>query len=357
MTNSCCPSKQPKKSPCSAQSGCSSSKKGFDLILHGSASIIIATLIISGLGIDLPYIDTLASKLIELFKTMWWGVALGIITAGLMNEIPKEYFTHIMGRGTSGKDIFKAALAGVLLDICNHGILLMASKLYERGLSAAQVMTFLIASPWNSLTLTFILISLIGWYWTLIFTLASMLIAFISGLVYLYLTKRDLLPHNPHTVDVPQDFNIKADMKARLSGWRPSLSWAKKIAHDGWHEGQMIIRWILFGTLLAAALSTFTPEHMFESYLGPTILGLFVTLVIATIIEVCSEGSAPIAAEIMHNGGAAGNGFTFLMAGVSTDYTEIMVVREFTKSWRIALSLPLITVPQIIIIAIIMNIA
>ena len=53
--------------------------------------------------------------------------------------------------------------------------------------------------------------------------------------------------------------------------------------------------------------------------------------------------------------GAPGNSFAFLMTGVSTDYAEIMVLREATKSWRIALFLPLLTVPQVILIAWLMN--
>ncbi len=117
----------------------------------------------------------------------------------------------------------------------------------------------------------------------------------------------------------------------------------------------MIIRWILFGAVIAAAMRAYIPADIFTHWFGPTLLGLGITMIAATIIEVCSEGSAPIAAEIMNTGGAKGNGFAFLMAGVSTDYTEILVVREFTKSWAIALSLPLITVPQIIILGLIFN--
>jgi len=43
------------------------------------------------------------------------------------------------------------------------------------------------------------------------------------------------------------------------------------------------------------------------------------------------------------------------MTGVATDYTEVMVLRETTGSWRIALFLPLITVPQVLAIAWLMN--
>ena len=74
-----------------------------------------------------------------------------------------------------------------------------------------------------------------------------------------------------------------------------------------------------------------------------------------TLIEVCSEGSTPIGADLVTRAAAPGNGFAFLMAGVSTDYTEMMVLRDMTKSWKIALSLPLLTVPQILVLGWIMN--
>jgi len=43
------------------------------------------------------------------------------------------------------------------------------------------------------------------------------------------------------------------------------------------------------------------------------------------------------------------------MAGVATDYTEIMSIRDTTRSSRIALFLPLVTVPQVILIGAVLN--
>ncbi|MFT6265302.1 MAG: hypothetical protein ACJAWS_001450 [Oleiphilaceae bacterium] len=43
------------------------------------------------------------------------------------------------------------------------------------------------------------------------------------------------------------------------------------------------------------------------------------------------------------------------MTGVATDYTEVMVIKDSMKSWKIALFLPLLTVPQVIVVAIILN--
>lgn len=57
----------------------------------------------------------------------------------------------------------------------------------------------------------------------------------------------------------------------------------------------------------------------------------------------------------MNRAGAPGNSFTFLLAGVASDYTEIMVLREATGSTKIALMLPAICVPQVLLIGWVLN--
>jgi uncharacterized membrane protein YraQ (UPF0718 family) len=72
-------------------------------------------------------------------------------------------------------------------------------------------------------------------------------------------------------------------------------------------------------------------------------------------MEVCSEGSTLIAADLLTRAKAPGNSFSFLMTGVSANYTEIIVLKDTTKSWKISLFLPLLTVPQVVMIARLMN--
>ncbi len=332
-------------------------KAKFDYILYGSSGIIAGTLALYFAGIDLPYLPVFADTVIEVLGAMWWGIALGIIVVGFMGVIPKEYFNALLGRGDTMGGVLRATAAGLLLDLCNHGILLIGAKLYERGASIAQVMAFLIASPWNSLSLTIILVALIGLKWTLVFVVGSAVIAIITGFVYLQLIKFGVLPDNPNKVDLPQDFSIIDDARQRLKDFKPSTKFFVDVTKNGWGDAKMLLRWLLLGVIIAAAIRAFVPPDIFADWFGPTLFGLFLTLVASTIIEVCSEGSAPIASELLHQANAPGNGFTFLMAGASTDYTEIMIVREATKSWAIALSLPLITVPQIVLIGYLMNIA
>ena len=330
-------------------------KSSFDFVLYGSSGIILLSLALYPFMPHIQPLHDFAYAVIDLLRTMWWGIVLGIIFISFMSKIPRRYFSAVLGRGDTFGGILRATVAGLFLDLCSHGIVMVGAKLYERGASLAQVMAFLIASPWNSLSLTIILIALIGLKWTLIYIAGSALIALITGLIYQKLTARGVFPENPNTTFIPEGFSITKDAKMRLSDFQPSLGFFKETLSSGLHEAKLLLRWLLLGVIMAAAIRTFFPTELFHEWFGPTFLGLIITLAATTIIEVCSEGSAPIASEIVNRAGAPGNGFAFLMAGVSTDYTEIMIIREFSKSWMIALSLPLITVPQVLLMGYIMN--
>ncbi len=332
----------------------------FDPILHGSITVIAVVLTLAFLNIPIPFIQTeihhFAHAIIDFLKTMWWGVAAGIFFVGIMNKIPRHYFNAMMGDGKSVQGILRAAAAGVVLDLCSHGILMVGAKLYERGISYAQLLTFLIASPWNSFSLTLILIALIGLKWTLLYIAASMGIAIITGLIVMVLTNKGMLPDNPHTQNAPENFNFKHEAIKDLKSIKLSPQFFISIVKDSTHELKILLKWLLMGVIIAAAIRAFVPADFFQTWFGPGIIGLILTIIATTFIEVCSEGSAPIASEIVNGAGAAGNGFAFLMAGVATDYTEIMVLKETTKSWKLALILPILTVPQVLVIGYIMNI-
>jgi uncharacterized membrane protein YraQ (UPF0718 family) len=83
----------------------------------------------------------------ELFNQMWWGIVLGIVFVGILARVPRELVMGILGRDRGLSGLFRATCAGVLLDLCSHGILAVGMKLYERGASIGQVMAFLLAAP------------------------------------------------------------------------------------------------------------------------------------------------------------------------------------------------------------------
>lgn len=329
------------------------------LIICGAlvgAAYLAGTFFAEGLTAYTP-LHHFAHGVVEFVNTMWWGVLAGIAFLGILSVTPRDFIMAALGTGKGLRGIIRATMAGVLLDLCSHGILMVGTKLYERGASLGQMMAFLIASPWNSFSMTIILFTLVGVQWTLVFIALSLVIAVVSGLIFEGLVKAKILPANPNHPAINPDFRFWREAKAGLAQtkWSPSLF--RRMIVAGIRESRMVMRWLLFGIVLAAALRTFLSPDDFAQYFGPTMLGLGATVMFATILEVCSEGSAPIAADLFNRGGAIGNAFAFLMAGVSTDYTEVMVLKDATKSWKIALFLPLVTLPQIILLAFFLNMA
>ncbi|WP_321397691.1 permease [Emcibacter sp.] len=335
-------------------------KSRIDYLLWGSLSLTVLLYLgywfFSGDLAGHNWLVTLAHSVFDLMNTVWWGLLLGLVMVAVLSEIPREFVIAILGRRNGLGGILRATLGGVLLDLCSHGILMVGAKLYERGASIGQVIAFLVASPWNSFSLTLILVALIGLKWTLAFIFLSLLIAVVTGYIFDRLVARGVLPENPNSIDLPDGFEFWPEARKGLAATTFDLAFFRDMAIKGVKESRMVLRWIFFGILLASLVRAFVDTGSFQTYFGPTLAGLGLTVIAATIIEVCSEGSTPIAADLVTRAGAPGNGFAFLMAGVATDYTEIMILRETTKSWKIALFLPLISLPQTIFIAWLINV-
>jgi hypothetical protein len=115
----------------------------------------------------------------------------------------------------------------------------------------------------------------------------------------------------------------------------------------------MVLGWVQLGLMLSAVAGGLIPHHVFERFFGPSPGGLMLTLGFATVVEVCSEGSAPLAYEMYRHTGALGNAFAFLMGGVVTDYTELAamwtVVGRRTVLWMLAVTLPLVILTGLIL--------
>lgn len=363
--SSCCTSaSQPASSCCGSGAeeagGCCAPADAnkVDWLLWGCGSAVVlgyAGFLLLGHSADsVPWLATMLHTSHEMVNAMWWGILSAAFFVGLLGRIPRELVMSVLGKGGTKRGIFRATMAGLLLDLCNHGILMVAMKLYERGASIGQVMAFLIASPWNSLTLTLILIGLIGLKWTLLFIAGSLLIAWVSGWIFDRLVASGTLPANPHQDGYAQ----VAFLPVLKSVWKEhdwSLPSLLRMFWQGLKESKMVLRWVFFGVVLVALVRAFVPPEAFSVWFGASLGGLVATLIATTVIEVCSEGSSPIAADLVTRAAAPGNAFTFLMAGAATDYTEIMALQNTTRSWKIALFLPLVTVPQVLFIGWLMN--
>ena len=175
---------------------------------------------------------TMVDTVHHMLGAMWWGVLAGALFIGVLSKIPREFIMSLLGQGGTMTGLFRAAGAGVLLDLCSHGILMVGAKLYERGASAGQIIAFLLASPWNSLSLTLVLIGLIGVKWTLLFIVLSMVVALITGWLFDRLVNRGVLPSNPNATSLSSDFRFWPEARKRLASTRFDGAFFKSRAHS-----------------------------------------------------------------------------------------------------------------------------
>jgi uncharacterized membrane protein YraQ (UPF0718 family) len=191
-----------------------------DKLLWGSLGVIVFSHAVGLFGRDflvLSQRQVFVDSITQTMDLIWMSILMGMVMVALLSRVPRAFVMHILGHKAGMQGMMRAALGGVLLDLCNHGILIVGRKLYERGASLGQMMAFLIASPWNSFSLLFILIALLGFGWAMAFTFLSMVIGVTTGLLFDSFVRRGVLPTNPHRTELSEEFNFLTDSKALLS--------------------------------------------------------------------------------------------------------------------------------------------
>jgi uncharacterized membrane protein YraQ (UPF0718 family) len=192
--------------------------------------------------------------------------------------------------------------------------------------------------------------------------LSALIIALTTGIIYQKLEKKGFVECDKCILgednNVLKDFSIIRDIKRRWRGYnftaKNNVESIKGTLRGSWALTKMVMWWLIIGMFMASIAKAYIPHDLFITYMGPTMLGLVVTLFFATIIEVCSEGSSPLAFEIYSQTKAFGNSTVFLLSGVVTDYTEIGLIWA-NIGRKAALWLPIVTVPQALMLGYLYN--
>lgn len=316
--------------------------------------ISTAAAILFALGWIVPPLRPFQTSFLSYLKMIWWALLLGFLLAGVIERyVPSEYISKILA-GRRKRTILYSTFLGLVMSACSHGILAIGMELHKKGASGPAVISFLLGSPWANLPVTILLVSLFKLKGLLIIG-SAIFVALSTGLIFQGLDRLGWIERNKNTLAIDQGFSIRDDIKSRWHNRaRPKGAGHLLVLKGAWHLANMILWWILLGIVIASLIGAFVPHDFFQSYLGPTLTGLLLTLVAATVIEICSEGSAPLAFEIYRQTGALGNTFVFLMGGFVTDYTEVGLVWK-QLGWKTAVWMVLVTVPQVVLIGWLLN--
>jgi len=317
---------------------------------------IIAVCIVSYF---IPLLEPFRESFFMYLRRIWWAILLGLALGGVIDRfVPREYVSHVLAQPKK-RTIFYSVILGFFMSACSHGILALSIELHKKGASNPAVIAFLLASPWANFPLTIMLIGFFGLAKALYIIGSAIVIAIVTGFIYQFLETKNLIEINKNITGNEEGFSLLGDLKGKFKSYSFT---SKRIKEDlkGIFSGSislanMVLWWLLIGMALASVAAAYIPQNIFQNYMGPTALGLLVTLVVATILEVCSEGTAPLAFEIYRQTAALGNAFVFLMAGVVTDYTEIGLL-WVNVGKKVAIWLPIIAVPQVVALGILANV-
>jgi len=310
-------------------------KEPLYLLLILSFSLILLNYFLNKSGIIIlnPFID----KFLGYLGKSWWAILLGILIGGIIQVfVPEKIIANLLARGKGS--VFLAVILGFFASACSHGILAITVSLYKKGASTASTLAFLLAAPWANLAITLLLFSFFKIN-ALFIIFGALGIALISGLIFEFLEKRGII-----------EGKIKDGQDVKFENYKKNsfITNLKYVLEEGLVLAKGVIWWVLLGFLFASLLGAYLPDKFMQMFFGPNLLGLFLTLISASLIEVCSEGSAPLAFELYEKTKAFGNAFVFLQAGVVTDFTEIGIVTQNIGK-KAALAMVLVSTPLVLL--------
>lgn len=234
-----------------------------------------------------------------------WLLA-GAALAGVLHVLLPEGFVerHLAGRW----GVLKSVVLGIPLPLCSCSVIPTGIGLRADGASRGATVGFLIATPQTGVDSIAVSAGLLGWP----FAIAKVIAALITGVVGGLLTEQ--LPEVPEQIEPTREHADRT--------WRGGLAHTIDLV-------RMIWRWLVFGVLLSAVLTTFVPPSAFDSLAGEGLIaGFLVALLISLPLYVCATASVPIAAALIHAGLPTGAAMVFLMAGPATNLATLGAVKR-----------------------------
>jgi uncharacterized membrane protein YraQ (UPF0718 family) len=203
-----------------------------------------------------------------------------------------------------------AGLAGVLLPICECGSVPVARRLIHRGLDPSSAFTFMLAAPVVNpvvIASTFYAFRGRDTLWTMVLgrTGLGLVVAMAVGWAMGALGKEQVLR--------PLD---EADREQSLEVGKPEPRWRRFFVHLA-DDFLFMGGYLLLGASVAAMVQTFLPQGLLERIGGAPVVDVVLMMVIASLLSLCSESDAFIAASFTQFG--ASSQLAFLVFGPMVD--------------------------------------
>ncbi len=281
----------------------------------------------SKLGDVLHFFVEDTTKIFALLIIMIYLIA--IVRASLDIERVRDYL--------AGKHRFTGYLLGsifgAITPFCSCSSIPVFLGFTSAGIPLGITMAFLITSPLINEVAVLLLVSLLGWKFTVLYVLIGISVGMLGGLFL------DVIKAERWLVSFAADALKQGSINQKESPTRTqevkklSLQERHQFAKDETSEifGR-VWKWVFIGVGLGAALHGFVPEGWIEAYLGDRQWWSVPAAVLLGIpLYSNATGVIPVMESLIMNGLPIGTTLAFCMSTVAASFPEFILLKQVMK--------------------------
>ncbi len=263
---------------------------------------------------------------------------LGFTIAGVLSvAVSRERVERNLG-GTRFWAVIKASFFGVPLPLCSCSVIPVAASLKRHGAGRGAVMAFLLSTPQTGADSILATYGMLG----LVMAVFRPLAAFVTGLLGGFLVNLLPEPDSDTASDAPAPACCAAQPEAPAAPARPA--WQRALWHGFIQLPGDIGGALLVGILLAAAVVTFMPDHIFDRLAGGGFTTMLLMMLVGIPLYVCATASIPIAAALVLKGISPGAALVFLITGPATNAATLATLTRMLGKGAVAVYLATVAV-------------
>lgn len=279
------------------------------------------------------------TKIYALLMIMIYFIAL--LRASLNVERVRDY---LAGKNR-GIGYLLGSSFGAITPFCSCSSIPVFLGFTSAGIPVGITMSFLLTSPLINEVAVLLLMSLLGWKFTLLYIVVGMTVGILGGMFldaikaerWLQSFAAKALENGQKNQSATNNTSSEnSQIHSPINSQALSFSERHRFAKDETLEiFARVWKWVIIGVGLGAALHGFVPDGWIEQYLGD---GQWWSVPAAVILGIPlysnATGVIPIMESLINNGLPVGTTLAFCMSTVAASFPEFILLKQVMQ-WRL----------------------
>tara|TARA_B100000287_G_scaffold356985_1_gene348089 strand:+ start:190 stop:1200 length:1011 start_codon:yes stop_codon:yes gene_type:complete len=265
------------------------------------------------------------SKIFVLLVFMIYAISL--IRASLNVERVRDFLAH----HHPGAGLLMGSAFGAVTPFCSCSSIPVFLGFTSAGIPVGVTMAFLLTSPLINEVAVLLLLSLLGWKFTVLYIVVGMAVGIVGGLIlHLLKAERWLQPFAAKAYQRAQSQSLSANpVPQEKMTMAERHEFAKTETKDIFGR---VWKWVIIGVGLGAALHGYVPEEWVTDYLGQGQWWSVPAAVLAGIpLYSNATGVIPVIESLITKGLPVGTTLAFCMSTVAASFPEFILLKQVMR--------------------------